>query len=126
MRFIDSKYVKIYSVNPLYSIFNKVNGYFEKINGNKYLTLVPTNESKEKIKNYEELRIKIRDLIRSITKNSGDYDGKYKKIKSISDDELSLNKTIEIPIMTIVFTAIFLGNNRDYPQVFLDECLSKS
>ena len=126
MRFIDSKYVKIYSVNPLYFIFNKVNGYFEKINGNKYLTLVPTNESKEKIKNYEELRIKIRDLIRSITKNSGDYDGKYKKIKSISDDELSLNKTIEIPIMTIVFTAIFLGNNRDYPQVFLDECLSKS
>ena len=126
MRFIDSKYVKIYSVNPLYFIFNKVNGYFEKINGNKYLMLVPTNESKEKIKNYEELRIKTRDLIRSITKNSGDYDGKYKKIKSISDDELSLNKTIEIPIMTIVFTAIFLGNNRDYPQVFLDECLYKS
>ena len=126
MRFIDSKYVKIYSVNPLYFIFNKVNGYFEKINGNKYLTLVPTNESKEKIKNYEELRIKTRDLIRSITKNSGDYDGKYKKIKSISDDELSLNKSIEIPIMTIVFTAIFLGNNRDYPQVFLDECLYKS
>ena len=126
MRFIDSKYVKIYSVNPLYFIFNKVNGYFEKINGNKYLMLVPTNESKEKIKNYEELRIKTRDLIRSITKNSGDYDGKYKKIKSISDDELSLNKTIEIPIMTIVFTAIFLGNSRDYPQVFLDECLYKS
>ena len=29
---------------------NKVNGYFGKINENKYLTLVPTNESKEKIK----------------------------------------------------------------------------
>ena len=25
-----------------------MNGYFEEINGNKYLTLVPTNESKEK------------------------------------------------------------------------------
>ena len=25
--------------------------YFEEINGNKYLTLVPINESKEKIKN---------------------------------------------------------------------------
>ena len=36
--------------------------------------LVPTNESKEKIKKYEELFIKIRDLIRSITKNSDDYD----------------------------------------------------
>ena len=49
----DSKYVKINSVNPLYLIFRKVNGYFEEINGNKYLTLVPTNESKEKIKKYK-------------------------------------------------------------------------
>ena len=43
----DLKYVKINSVNPLYLIFSKVNGYFEKINKNKYLTLVPTNESEE-------------------------------------------------------------------------------
>ena len=28
----DSKYVKINSINPLYLIFNKVNGYFEEIN----------------------------------------------------------------------------------------------
>ena len=47
----------------------------------KYLTLVPTNESQEKIKKYEELWIKIKGLIRSITKNSNDYDGKYMKIK---------------------------------------------
>ena len=39
----DSKYVKMNSGNPLYLIFNKVNEYFEEINGNKYLTLVPTN-----------------------------------------------------------------------------------
>ena len=39
----DSKNVKTNSVNPLYLIFNKVNGYFEEINVNKYLTLVPTN-----------------------------------------------------------------------------------
>ena len=68
------KYVKTYRVNPLYLIFRYVNGYFEEINGNKYLMLVPTNESKEKIKRYEELWIKIRDLIRPITKKSGDYD----------------------------------------------------
>ena len=46
----DSKYVKITSVNPLYFIFNKVSGYLEEINENKYLTLTPSNESKEKIK----------------------------------------------------------------------------
>ena len=44
----DSKYVKIIFVNPLYLIFSKVNRHFEGISGNKYSTLVPTNESKEK------------------------------------------------------------------------------
>ena len=60
----DSKYVKMNSVNPLYLTFSKVNGYFEEINKNKYLTLIPTNESKEKIKAYEERWSKIKDLIR--------------------------------------------------------------
>ena len=100
----------------MYLIFGKVNGYLEEINGNKYLTLVPTNESKEKIK-YEKLLIKIRDLIRSITKNLDDYDEKYLKIKFDSDVNLSLNKTIEIPIVTIVVPAVFHENNK-YPQVF--------
>ena len=77
------KYEKIYSVNPLYLIFRYVSGYFEEINGNKYLTLVPTIESKKKKKICEnkDVWIKIRDLIRSITKNSADYNEKYMKIK---------------------------------------------
>ena len=58
-----------------------MNGYFEEINGNEYLTLDPANESKEKIKKYEELWSKIRDLIGSITKISDEYDKKYMKIK---------------------------------------------
>ena len=86
--------LKMYSVNTLYPNFYKVNGYFEIINKNKYLMVVPTNESEEKIKKYETLWIKIRNLIRSITKNSDDYDGKYMKIKFNPDDELPLNKTI--------------------------------
>ena len=48
---------------------NRISGYFEEVNGNKYLTLVPTNESKDKIK---KLWIKIRYLIRSVTKTSDD------------------------------------------------------
>ena len=79
------KDLKMYSVNLLYLIFIKVNVYIEEINKNRYLTLVSTNESKEKIKKYEELWIKIRDLIRSINKNSDDYDEKIMKIKLNSD-----------------------------------------
>ena len=48
------------------------------------------------------------------------------KIKLNSDDKLPLNKTIGIPSMTIVVRAIFLENNKYYPQVFLYECLYKS
>ena len=76
------------------------------------ITLVPTNESKEKIKKYEELWIKIRDLIRSVTKKSYDYEEKYIKVKFDSDDKVPLNKTIEIPVMIIFVRAIFYENNK--------------
>ena len=56
------------------------------------IQLVPTNESKENIKKYEELWSKIRDLFRLITKNSDNYDEKRMKIKFNSDHELLLNK----------------------------------
>ena len=46
---------------------------------NKYLA--PTNESREKLKKFEEIWSKIKDLIGSITKNSDDYDEKYMTIK---------------------------------------------
>ena len=51
--------------------------------------------------------IKIRDLIESVAKKSVDYDEKYIKIKFYSNDELPLNKTIEIAVMLIVLRAIF-------------------
>ena len=69
----DSKYVKINSVSPLYLIISKINEYFKKINKNKFLTLISTNERKEIIKRYEELWSKMRYLIGPITKNSYDY-----------------------------------------------------
>ena len=72
---------------------------------------------KVKNKRYGKLWSKIQDLIRSITENSEDYDEKYVKIKFNSNNKLPLNKTVEISIMTIVARAIFLDNNKYYPQV---------
>ena len=76
-------HIKINSVNPLYLTMDQI--------GNKYLTLVPTDESKE-TKN-KEIWNKFRDHIRSITKKSDNYDEKYMKIKFNSDDNLTLEKT---------------------------------
>ena len=89
----------------------------------KYLILVLTNESKEIIKRHEELWSKIRDLIRSITKNSDDYDEKCMKIKFNSDDKLPLNKMTKVPSMITIVRAVFHKNNKYYLQVFLGECL---
>ena len=47
------------------------------------------------------------------------------KIKFNSDDELPLNKAIEIPSMIITVRAVFYKNKKYYPQVFLDKCLHK-
>ena len=44
------------------------------------------------------------------------------KNKFNSDNELSLNKTIEFPSSIIVVRVVFYENNKYYPEVFLDEC----
>ena len=106
-------------------MFNSMNGYFEEINGKKYLTLVSSNGSKNRIKKYEELWNKTRDFIRSATTKSDDYNEKFRKTKLNSDNKLPLNKTVEIPVMIIVVSVIFYKNNESYPQVFLEECLYK-
>ena len=79
-------------------------------------------KSKKKNKN-EELWNKIRCLIKLITKNSGDGDEKYMKIKFSSDDQLVLNNTSEVPSMIIVVRAVFDEGKKYYQQAFLDECL---
>ena len=54
-----------------------------------------------------------------------DYDEKCMKIKFNLDNELPLNRTVETRSMIIGVRAIFLENNKYYPEVFLDECLYK-
>ena len=42
---------------------NSANGYIEENNRNKYLTIIPTNESKDMSKKYEEIWSKTKDLV---------------------------------------------------------------
>ena len=47
------------------------------------------------------------------------------KIKFNSDDNIPLKKTIEIRIIALVVSVVFLKINEYYQHVFLDECLHK-
>ena len=46
----DLSNVTINSISPFYLIINKINGYTEESNGSRYLTLFPTDESKDTLK----------------------------------------------------------------------------
>ena len=49
---IISDYESINSVNPLYLIVGKADGYIEEKNGNKYLVFASTDKSKEVLEKY--------------------------------------------------------------------------
>ena len=96
----DSEYVEIDCVNPLYLIISEVDGYFKEINGNKYLTLISTDKSKEVLKKYAELRDGIKNSI-EINNKSGECGKDFMNIKFDSRDSLPLNKTLKLHNMTI-------------------------
>ena len=116
----DLWYMKTGSVNFLYLI-NKINGYIEERNRNKYLVLVPADESKDTLKKYEELwsKMKISSdqkliaymiMMKILWKSNLIWTMTY----LLSNEKLELH---------IFVRAVFHEGNKYYPQAFLDECL---
>ena len=71
-------------------IINKTNRCIEKSNGNEYLILFPTDDSEDKLKKYDKLWNKLRDLIRLIRNNSEKHSERSTKSKYNSDDDIHL------------------------------------
>ena len=111
----DSEYVNIHSVNLLYLIINKVDGFIEEREGSKYLNLEFTDNKKEVLKKYAELWNRIKNLIEKIDHKPGKNGKDYMKIKFNSDDNLPLDKPLKFQMLTKIV--------RYYPQIYLDECL---
>ena len=63
-------HLNVHSVNPLYLPFNKLDGWIEESNGNKYLNFVSTDKNKEVLTEYTELWYKIRRLVETIDDKS--------------------------------------------------------
>ena len=116
----DSDYVKINSANLLYLIIDKVDGCIEETNGNIYLALVSTDESKEAFIKDTDLWDKIKNLIECIETINGRECNSIKasEYKKNSDDNVPLNKILKLHNITIVITFVFQEDDKYYPQVF--------
>ena len=55
-----------------------------------------------------------------------DYDKNYMKIKFSPDDDIPLNKQLNVSTITVIIRSIFEKDGKYYPQSFLDECLYKN
>ena len=111
------------SVNPLYLMINKRKGYFEKVDGDKYLII--SSENGDIIQKYQEVFDGIKEIIKKMNDYSQPikYDDYYMKIKFNTNDNVPLNKIIYFPTITIIIRSVTQKDGKYYPQVFLDECL---
>ena len=113
----------VYSVNALYLIINKIKGHFEEVDGDKYLII--SSENGDIMQKYQEVFDGITEIIKKINDYSQPikYDGNYMKIKFNTDDNIPLNKITYFPTITIIIRSITKADDKDYPQLFLNDCL---
>ena len=111
-------YENIYSVNSLYLIIGKVDGFIEEKNGSKYLVFDSTDENKEALTKYAKLWDGLKNVIETI--NGGkksEYGKDFMKIKLDWDHELSLKKPLKLHMLTIIVRSFFEEDGKFYPQI---------
>ena len=92
--------------------------YIEENHGNKYLVFDSSDKNKEVLKKYKELW----DGIKSkIERNYGEckYGKDFTKIKFDTDDDLPLNKLLNLYLLTITVRSVFEDEGKFYSQVYL-------
>ena len=104
-------------------MINKIKGHFEEVDGDKYLIISSENgDIKQK---YQDVFHGIKEIFKKINDYSQriKYDDNYMKIKFNTGDNISLNKIIYFPTITIIIRSVTQKDGKYYPQLFLDECL---
>ena len=95
------------SVNPLYLMISRIDGFVEKKNDNKYLNLSDTGRSSEILRNYNQVFDGNKYHIKKINDNDSKYEKDYMKIKLSSDDDIPLNKVLYFPTITVTIRCVF-------------------
>ena len=75
---------KINSVNPLYLLIYKIDGFIEEKGGNEYLNILFRDNNDEMLRKYKEVLDGIKSCIEKINNNkSGEYEKDYMKLSLI-------------------------------------------
>ena len=93
----------------------------KKKNGIEYLIFDSVDENKELLKKYNDFWHGIKNKIEEVSDSECDYEKDYMKIKFNSDDNLPLNKPLEIRLMTITIRSVFSESGSFYRQLFLHD-----
>ena len=90
-------YENIISVNPLYLIIGKADGYIKENNEKKQLFFTSTDGNKKVFAKFTKLWDEIKHLIDKINERKIDeYEKYFMKAKFNSDDNLPLNKMLKL------------------------------
>ena len=106
-------YENINSVNPLYLIIGKADGYIEENNRNN-LVFTSTDGNKEVLAKFTKLWDEIKHPIETINEGKKSFI----KIKLNSNDDLPLNKMLKFHMLTVIVRSVFVEDGKNYPQVF--------
>ena len=104
---IKKEEYEINSVNPLYLLIYKIDGFIEENRGNKYLNIAFADNNGEVLKKYKEVLSGLKSCIEKINNSKlGEYEKDYMKIKFDSDDKLPLNKQLKFISIKIVISSV--------------------
>ena len=97
---------RVFSVNPLYLMIDKIKGHFEEVDGDKYLII--SSENEDIMEKYQEAFDGIKEIIKKVNDYGQPikYDDNYIKIKFNTDDNVPLNKIIYFPTITIIIRSV--------------------
>ena len=111
-------YWNINSVNSLYVIIGKADGYIEENNGNKYLVFPSTDDNKKVFEKFTKLWDEIKHFIETIIGGKKlEYEKDFMKIKFNSNDILPLNKMLKLHMLAVIVRFFFEEDRKYYPQV---------
>ena len=104
-------------------MISRIKGYFEEVDGDKYLII--SSKNGDIMQKYQRGFGGIKEIIKKIN-NYGqpiNYDENYMKTKFNTDDNIPLKKVIYFPTITIMISSVTKKDDKYYPQLSLDDCL---